>query len=247
MKYFLIALQFLTRIPVKIKDKIEDRDYGYSMAWFPAVGLILGLILALVFKLAIVLFNPAIAVVLAITAYMFLTGALHIDGLSDACDGLYGGKGDKIKTLEIMKDSRIGTIGALALVLDIGLRFALLYSLPVSRIPASLILMVVLGRWGQVFFCLNAPSARAESRGGYFSSSLTPGIFGFSTMIMFGISLFLLKPASLVLLLVFLVLIIRMSHNYFARKIGGITGDTIGAVNEGTEILVLLWMNTAGI
>ena len=247
MKYFLIALQFLTRIPVKIKDKIEDRDYGYSMAWFPAVGLILGLILALVFKLAIVLFNPAIAVVLAITAYMFLTGALHIDGLSDACDGLYGGKGDKIKTLEIMKDSRIGTIGALALVLDIGLRFALLYSLPVSRIPASLILMVVLGRWGQVFFCLNAPSARAESRGGYFSSSLTPGIFGFSTMIMFGISLFLLKPASLVLLLVFLVLIIRMSQNYFARKIGGITGDTIGAVNEGTEILVLLWMNTAGI
>src|SRR3990167_5989446 len=123
MKYFLIALQFLTRIPVKIKDKTEDRDYGYSMAWFPTVGLILGLILALVFKLAIVLFNPAIAVVLAITAYMFLTGALHIDGLSDACDGLYGGKGDKIKTLEIMKDSRIGTIGALALVLYIGFFF----------------------------------------------------------------------------------------------------------------------------
>ena len=247
MKYFLIALQFLTRIPVKIKDKIEDRDYGYSMAWFPTVGLILGLILALVFKLAIVLFNPAIAVVLAITAYMFLTGALHIDGLSDACDGLYGGKGDKIKTLEIMKDSRIGTIGALALVLDIGLRFALLYSLPVSRIPASLILMVVLGRWGQVFFCLNAPSARAESRGGYFSSSLTPGIFGFSSITMFGICLFLLKPFSLALLLVFLVLIIRLAKNYFARKIGGITGDAIGAVNEGIEILVLLWMNTAGI
>ena len=247
MKYFLIALQFLTRIPVKIKDKIEDRDYGYSMAWFPAVGLILGWILAMAFKLAVFLFNPAIAVVLVITIYMFLTGALHIDGLSDACDGLYGGKGDKVKTLEIMKDSRIGTIGALALVLDIGLRFVLLYSLPASRIPASLILMAVLGRWGQVFFCLNAPSARAESRGGYFSSSLTPGIFGFSSLTMFGICLFLLKPVSLVLLLVFLVLIIRIAKNYFRRKIGGITGDTIGAVNEGTEILALLWMNTAGI
>ena len=247
MKYFLIALQFLTRIPVKIKNKIEDRDYGYSMAWFPVVGLILGGILALVFKLAVFLFNPAIAVVLVITAYMFLTGALHIDGLSDACDGLYGGKGDKAKTLEIMKDSRIGTIGALALVLDIGLRFALLYSLPVSRIPASLILMAVLGRWGQVLFSLNSPSARAESRGGYFSSSLTSGIFGFSSLTMFGICLFLLKPVSLVLLLVFLVLIIRIAKNYFRRKIGGITGDTIGAVNEGTEILALLWMNTAGI
>ena len=247
MKYFLIALQFLSRIPVKIKDKIEDRDYGYSMAWFPAVGLILGWILVLVFKLVVLLFNPAIAVVLAITAYMFLTGALHIDGLADACDGLYGGKGNKEKTLEIMKDSRIGTIGALALVLDIGLRFALLYSLPVSKIPSALILMAVLGRWGQVLFSLNASSARAESRGGYFSSSLTPGIFGFSSMAMLGICLFLLKPVSLALLLVFLVLIVRIAKNYFRRKIGGITGDTIGAVNEWTEILVLLWMNTAGI
>lgn len=242
MKYFLIALQFLTRIPVKISDKIEDQDYGYSMAWFPVVGLILGWILALVFKLTVLVVNPAIAVVLVITIYMFLTGALHIDGLSDACDGLYGGKGDKVKTLEIMKDSRIGTIGALALVLDIGLRFALLYSLPVSRIPASLILMVVLGRWGQVFFCLNAPSARAESRGGYFSGSLTPAIFGFSSMTMLGMCLFLLKPVSLVLLLVFLVLIIRIAKNYFRRKIGGITGDTIGALNEITEIFVLFFM-----
>ena len=163
MKYFLIALQFLTRIPVKIKDKIEDRDYGYSMAWFPAVGLVLGGILALAFKLAVFLFNPAIAVLLVITIYMFLTGALHIDGLSDAGDGLYGGKGDKVKTLEIMKDSRIGTIGALALVLDIGLRFALLSSLPVSRIPASLILMAVLGRWGQVFLRKDRKSTRLNS------------------------------------------------------------------------------------
>src|SRR3990167_512606 len=247
MKNFLLALQFLTRIPVRIKDKIEDGDYGYSMAWFPAVGLILGGILALVFKLAALAVNPAIAVILVITVYMFLTGALHLDGLSDACDGLYGGKSDKVKTLEIMRDSRIGTIGALALVLDIGLRFALLYSLPVSRIPASLILMAVMGRWGQVFFCLNTPSARAEGRGGSFSSSLTPGIFGFSSITMFGICLFLLKPFSLALLLVFLVLIIRLAKNYFARKIGGITGDAIGAVNEGIEILVLLWMNTAGI
>ncbi len=245
MKYFFIALQFLTRIPVKIKDKIEDRDYGYSMAWFPAVGLILGGILTLVFKLALGLFNPAIAVLLAITAYMFLTGALHIDGLSDTCDGLYGGKGDKVKTLEIMRDSRIGTIGALALVLDIGLRFALLYSLPVSRIPASLILMAVLGRWGQVFFCLNAPSARTEGRGGSFSSSLTSGIFVFSSMIMFGICLFLLKPVSLALLLLFLSLVIRLARNYFRRKIGGITGDTIGAANEITEILVLFWCSGA--
>ena len=247
MKNFLLALQFLTRIPVRIKDKIEDGDCGYSMVWFPAVGLILGGILALVFKLAALAVNPAIAVILVITVYMFLTGALHIDGLSDACDGLYGGKGDKVKTLEIMRDSRIGTIGALALVLDIGLRFALLYSLPASRIPASLILMAVMGRWGQVFFCLNAPSARAEGRGGSFSSSLTPGIFGFSSITMFGICLFLLKPFSLALLLVFLVVIIRLAKNYFARKIGGITGDAIGAVNEGIEILVLLWMNTAGI
>ena len=247
MKYFLIALQFLTRMPVKIKDKIEERDYGYSMAWFPAVGLILGVILAMVFKLAIFLFNPAIAVVLVITVYMFLSGALHIDGLSDACDGLYGGKGDKVKTLEIMKDSRIGTIGALALVLDVGLRFALLYSLPVSIIPASLILMTVLGRWSQGLFSLNAPSARAESRGGYFSGSLTPGIFGFSSLTMLGICLFLLKPVSLILLLLFLILIICLAKNYFRRKIGGITGDTIGALNEAVEILVLLCMNTAGI
>ena len=247
MKYFLIALQFLTRIPVRIKGEIQPQDYGRAMVWFPLVGLILGILLVLGFKMAILLFPKAVAIILVLIAYALLTGAIHIDGLADTFDGLGAGETNKEKILEIMKDGPIGAMGALAISLDIILRFVLLDSLPLIKIPQALLAMVVLGRWAQVLFALNSTAAKTNSTGGYFSRSLTPAIFILATIIMLLISIFILKPLSLLFILFFILLIVLSAKNYFKRKIGGITGDTIGAANEITEISVLLWMSTAGI
>jgi adenosylcobinamide-GDP ribazoletransferase len=247
MKNFLIALQFLTRIPIKVKDAISQQDYGCSMVWFPAVGFILGLLLVLIFKSASALFPRPAAEILVITAYMFLTGAIHIDGLADTLEGLYGGRGNKEKTLAIMKDSAVGAIGALAIALDIILRFVLLDTLPLAKIPQVLIATAVLGRWAQVLFTLNSDSASKGGAGEAFSHGINPGIFILSTLIMLSINLFFLKPFTLLCALLFICALVLLMKNYFRRVIGGITGDTIGAANEVAEISVLLWMSTAAI
>ena len=245
MKYFLIALQFLTRIPVKIKEEIQPQDYGRSMAWFPLVGLVLGICSVLIFKTAVIFFPKAVAEILALSSYVFLTGALHIDGLADTWDGLCGGRGDPEKTLKIMKDSSVGAMGSLAISLDLLLRFVLLDSLPLTKLPQALIAMAVLGRWTQIVFVLNSTSPKPNSRAGYFNSSLTPAIFIFASGLMLLICAFIVKPVALISVLAFLSLFGLLCRNYFKRKIGGITGDTIGAVNETSEIFVLLWMNMA--
>lgn len=247
MKYFLIALQFLTRIPVRIKVEIQTQDYSRSMIYFPLIGFVLGLSQVLIFKAAIVFLSKAAAEILVITAYLFLTGAIHIDGLADTIDGLYGGRGNREKTLEIMKDSSVGAMGALAISLDVILRFVLLDSLSIAKIPQALIAMAVLGRWGQVLFALNSTAAKPNSTGGYFSSSLSPGIFILATGIMLLINIFVLKSLSLLCIFFLILLIVMAAKNYFKRKLSGITGDTIGAINELAEISVLLWMSTAGI
>ena len=247
MKYFLIALQFLTRIPVKIKEEIQPQDYGRSMAWFPLVGLVLGIGLVLVFKIAALFFPKAVAEILTLCAYVFLTGALHIDGLADTWDGLCAGKGQQEKTLEVMKDSRIGAMGSLAISLDLLLRFVLLDSLSLTKLPQALIAMAVLGRWSQIAFVLQSNSPKPNSRAGYFNSSLTPPIFIFASGLMVVICSFIITPFALISTLAFLLFFALFCKNYFKRVIGGITGDTIGAVNEASEIFVLLWMNMAAI
>lgn len=247
MKYFLIALQFLTRIPVQIKEEVVPQSHSRSMVWFPLVGLVIGICLVLVLKIGLFFFQRAIAEILVICAYVFLTGALHIDGLADTWDGICGGKGKKEKILEIMKDSSIGAMGALAIALDLLLRFVLLDSLPLAKLPQGLVAMVVLGRWAQVLFIFNSSVSKPQSSAGYFSHSLTPTIVIFATGLMLSLCIFIIKPLTLISTLAFLCLVILFCRNYFRRKIGGITGDTIGMVNETSEAFVLLWMNMAGI
>ncbi|RZL97119.1 MAG: hypothetical protein EOP73_26145, partial [Variovorax sp.] len=132
VRHFLLALQFFTRIPVTGR---LARWVGYSPAMlrasaahFPAVGWVVGAIGALAFALASVLWPPAVAAVLATVATVLATGAFHEDGLADVADGL-GGTQDRARALEIMRDSRIGAFGAIALVLALGLKLATLAAL----------------------------------------------------------------------------------------------------------------------
>lgn len=241
MKNFLLALQFLTRIPIKIKGKLDQGDHSQAMLYFPLAGLIIGLLLVLVFKFCSWFFPKSALSALVITVYALITGGLHIDGLADTCDGIYGGKDNKENILRIMKDSRIGAAGVLAICLDILLRYVFLNSIPEVKVPLALTSMAVLGRWSQVALVFHSSSAAVSSTAGVFSRNLNPAVFFLTTGLTILISLFLIKPLYLFFISCVLVCVILWFKNYLHRKIGGITGDTIGALNEVVEIIVLVF------
>ena len=126
MKRLLVALQFLTIIPFKIKGKVDDNDLGRSLIYFPIVGLLIGLILAGIAYFAAPI-PPLVTSALILIAWGVITGGIHLDGFADTCDGFYGNR-PKEDILRIMRDSRIGTMGAVGVALILLFKFAVLSS-----------------------------------------------------------------------------------------------------------------------
>jgi adenosylcobinamide-GDP ribazoletransferase len=237
VKRFLLALQFLTILPVKIKSVIEEKDFGASLASFPVVGLLIGLLLT--FAAASITFLPALvksAMILAL--YIFITGAIHLDGFADTCDGLYGNRSIE-KMLEIMRDSRIGAMGVIGIVLLLLLQFSAMASFPAEALWKILIVMCVFSRWSQVIACRSARYVRKEGKAKSFveySRSRDLVVGGIFTM---AISVLLMSWKGAAICLISLVPVSGVIY-YIKTKIGGMTGDTIGAVNEVAEVCVLV-------
>lgn len=236
MRSFLIALQFLTIFPVKIKSEIKNGDFGLSLLYFPFVGLAIGLILsssAVLFSFLPVLVKGAL--ILAVS--VIITGGIHLDGFADTSDGFYGNK-PKEKILEIMRDSRIGAIGAMGLILLLLFKFSLIVNLQGAILWKALIEMAVFSRWSQVLACGITPYARQEGKAKYFieyadRKILVPGG-------VFTIALFLLMAGLKGIFLFTLpFLCVLLFIRYIKRRIGGMTGDIIGAISEIAEVSVL--------
>ena len=151
MTPFFIALQFLTRLKIVNQTEWSVEDFGKSVVAFPYVGLIIGLILAILYGV-LSPFIPIMPLMLIIVVAEFLiTGGLHADGLMDTSDGLFSGR-ERERKLEIMKDSRIGSFGVVAFVFVTLLKWQLLASIPSSEfIPMALIMMPLMSRWSMVF------------------------------------------------------------------------------------------------
>lgn len=147
MRSLLAAFRFLTRIPLPGRPTEADELQG-AVAWFPLVGALVGLFTAGVFQLACRLWPPTVAAALAVAAGLLLTGGFHEDGLSDAVDGLGGGF-TRDKVLAIMKDSRIGAYGSMALLCALLLRWSLLVALG-ERALLAFPMAMALGRWSIV-------------------------------------------------------------------------------------------------
>lgn len=238
MKRFLIALQFLTVLPFNIKGKIEEEDFGRSLAYFPVVGLLIGLVLAGAAYISSSL-PPLAASALILITWVIITGGIHLDGFADTCDGFYG-KRPREEILKIMRDSRIGTMGAAGVAMLLIFKFAALSSIQTEDLWKVLIAAAVFSRWGQAFVCSVSEYARAEGKAGYFikyakKTDIFAGaaftlILNWFLMGLEGIILFTLLSAVIFLFL-----------RYAKRKIGGMTGDTIGAVNEIAEASALLF------
>ncbi len=236
---FRLAISFLTVLPVGRDIQATPEMLGRSMGLFPAVGLMLGLGLCICNWLLDSLLPRAVLDCLLILLLIAVTGALHLDGVADLIDGLAGGK-DHQSTLEIMKDSRVGAIGVVGLVMVLLLKYLSLYHIPLEYKNAALIFMPVAGRWMQLCLSCYSPYIRPEGGIGIaFVENVGQAEFlrGTAALILTALVLFWGKGIFLVFLLgIATMLFLR----YFETRLGGITGDVLGAVTEMVEVLVLI-------
>jgi adenosylcobinamide-GDP ribazoletransferase len=238
MRLFLIAFQFLTIVPLPFCVNCEEEDLGRSMSFFPLVGLCLGALLAGADFLLAPLLPRAVADLLLVVLLTVVTGALHLDGLSDVCDGL-AARGARERFLEIMKDSRVGAVGAVALVLALGLKYQALLALPLAHKRDALIFFPAVARLAQVQMTVGARRARPSGLGSAFvgGAGLLQLAVAFVLTVAVGyLTLGLVGVASILVLLVPTWCIKAWSHG----RLGGITGDVIGCASELNEIFCLL-------
>ena len=230
IKRFLLSLQFLTILPVSLK-KASDEEISSSCIFFPATGALIGLILwSMSSAVSTLHLDPCLAAAITITTLVIITGGLHLDGLADTFDALAAGN-DKSARLDVLRDSSIGTMGALALISVIILKILLLSEIAsFNKLPA-LLPMCVLSRWSQIIPLRLFDYARKEGKAKIFFSRLDNGILltaGLSALL-FGI--FILWPWGLYLFAGVSMLAFILGK-IFNRQFGGLTGDIIGAINE---------------
>ncbi|MBU1122834.1 MAG: adenosylcobinamide-GDP ribazoletransferase [Candidatus Omnitrophota bacterium] len=238
MKHFLIALQFLTTIPIKIKPSLDK--IPQSLIYFPAVGLFLGAILTIFNILLTGIHLPAFLVnVILVVSLIILTGSLHLDGLADTFDAFLSGK-PKSEMLKIMRDSHIGTMGVLSLISVILLKIGLLGSLNPAAKNGSLLLMCVLSRYVLVFSIFKFPYARETGKAKIFFNNITIKTLSLSSLISLILAVILLKIKGIILFFMLLIFVFLLGK-FITKKIGGLTGDSLGAITEITEVFILFF------
>ena len=242
---FVTALQFLTRIRLFRDPDYDDGLFGRSVKFFPLVGLLAGSILAGVAVLTGGWLPGTVRSTLLVTLSVFITGGLHCDGLMDSADGLFSGRARE-RMLEIMKDSRVGSFGVIAIFLLLLWKWALLHDLPDSLLVPALISMMTFGRFAMILAILRFPYARPEGMGKAFAlyagtHSLGPALatlLGLLAVFYFVTGPLVCGIAAAAALAA--ILFAFWFGRWTTHKLGGMTGDTYGAVTELSELVVLI-------
>lgn len=234
IKSFFSTISFLTTIPT---PKKFSQELKHLIIFFPLVGFIIGGTLLLVNILGSFFFPKQVVNLLIILSFVMITGGLHLDGLADTVDGFYAGK-NKEDILRIMDDARTGAMGVIGIVLVLLSKFVLINNIPENIFNQSLFLIPVVGKWSMVLLLKISKSAKEDGLGNTFVKNTTSGDFILSGLFTFLITIFLFKLKGILILLAVSVIIFVFS-GYTRKKIGGITGDTLGAINEGCELLTL--------
>lgn len=235
-KHFLSAIQLLTIIPLRIsfdRDQVEK-----SVLYFVPVGFLIGAILLGSHWILKSYLHPAVLSSFLLVIWVFITGAIHLDGFIDTMDGLYAGR-TKEERLKIMHDTKIGSIGVVSVIILLLMKFSLLYSINSLNIWQALLITPAWSRWGMVLMCCLFPYAKEEGKGRIFVEGVRKWYILPQGIVVLVCSLFLLGWETFYILIL-LSLFIYFFGLLLKKKIGGITGDTIGAVNEIGEVLPLL-------
>ncbi|CAB1252348.1 adenosylcobinamide-GDP ribazoletransferase [Clostridium sp. MT-14] len=245
MNDFLLMIQFLTRIPVNKNLNCGKENFKRASIFMPVIGLIVGGIQWAVYKLAVLILPVNVSVAVVMLVGIILTGALHIDGLGDMCDGFFAFKGNN-RIIEIMKDSRIGSYACVTIVMDLLLKYSLLCFI-VPRFSFVIIAAPVIGRFSIVFIAFIGKTAKSTGSGNLFIGNIGKFQIFITTCITVAILLFIVNMNLKYMIMVILTALIvaTLFNLYCNRKIGGLTGDLFGADNEMVEIVTMLMVSVA--
>ncbi|MEM1037077.1 MAG: adenosylcobinamide-GDP ribazoletransferase [Pseudomonadota bacterium] len=235
---FLLAVQFLTRVPIGRLNVYTPERMTAATRYYPLVGALVGGFCALMFVASDTALPTAVAVLLSIAAGLLLTGAFHEDGLADTFDGIGGGL-TRERALEIMRDSRLGTYGTLALVTALAIKAAALISMPTVMIPAALITAHGLSRLSSIIVIATSRYVRDEGTG----KPVAGGISFISLLVALVtgaaiVAIWCLLYPSLAITWALGAMVIGhgLMRVFFEPKLGGYTGDTLGAIQQASEI-----------
>ncbi len=238
---FSLAWQLLTILPLPGRpgSGIAAATFGSSLHWFPIVGFLLGASLVMIDRLSEGVFPPVVSNMGLLALYVLVTGGLHLDGWADTIDALAGGR-DPEHRLTILRDSRIGALGATGLMLILGLRYVGLLTLPVGLREGMLLCMPAVGRWAMVIGSWGVVYPRSEGLAAPFIRTVSwrnvlvaSILLGLGLWGVFGI-------ISALVVMIGVCLVIRSVVWWMSKKFGGVTGDVLGAMNEGIEVLYLI-------
>ncbi|RFA26844.1 adenosylcobinamide-GDP ribazoletransferase [Alkalilimnicola ehrlichii] len=235
MRALLIALVFLTRIPIPFRGVPHERDIGRSQLFYPLVGLLLGGVLVGVFFL-LGGREPLLVAAILLAVWVLMTGGLHLDGLADSADAWAGGLGDRERTLAIMKDPACGPSGVVFLILTLLIKWAALVVLVEWQLWEALLIAPVLGRAAVPLLFLTTPYVRPGGLGSALAEHM-PRLELMAMLAVLALVLLLFASWPMVVAAVVGCLLLRW---LMLRRIGGTTGDTAGATIELVEMIVLL-------
>ncbi len=239
----IAALRFLSVLPAPGNALLFDKDETdprliIGCEYFPLVGLLLAIVLWLLALLFSRLLPQLALSALIVVALVILTGGLHLDGLMDTCDGLFGGR-TRERKLEIMRDSRVGSFGVLGALCILLLKFALLASIPTHSLPLALLLAFPAARWSMALALHVFPPARATGLGAAYHHAITTKRLLITGLVALVIALLIGQLTGLIAWITgsLVSLVIGL---FITKNIGGITGDSCGAINETVEVAILL-------
>ncbi len=238
--HLLMALQFLTIFPLKLPGEAEESDFGKSTSFFPLVGLAQGLVLLIAYKVLSLVLPGVVVDAFILLFLILLNGGLHIDGFCDTIDG-FGGSRERSETLRIMKDSNVGAFAVTGVALLFLLKYAGLTSIPVDHKSGIIVSLPVFSLWSMVLLMRLHDYAREEGGTGQSFTQHTGSRELITATI---ITLIVTLPAMgiyalLVFLLVFLATLLMGEYSKY--RLGGVTGDVLGAAKEVNDALVLVF------
>ncbi len=244
LRLFFTALQFFTRLPIPAWVGFDPAWLQYAARYLPMIGWLVALVTAFVVIVAQLLWAPIVAVLLSTIAGILLTGALHEDGFADVCDG-FGGVAQTPRILEIMRDSSIGAYGAMGIVLLLATKITALSLLPPLQIAPALLLAHPVSRWMSISLIWRMqyvgeqgkakPVAQQMSVAGWLFAAVTALV----PLLLCG-GMRWLPWISVIVAILLAVLVTLYLARKFAHRIGGYTGDCLGAVQQVSEVACYL-------
>lgn len=243
---FLAALRFLTIIPLPWRRGVSPEELGRSTVYFPVVGIIIGLVLAGLNWVLSLILPSAVVNILLLISLVLLSGALHLDGFADTCDGIAGHK-----TVEdrwrVMHDSRVGGFGTVGICCLLLAKYISLNSVPGHLSMMTLVMMPAISRWAMVYAVFTYPYARPSGLGKTVKQETGWQRFTIATIITLAAATGLSRWANIayfylsgLAIMAGTCIIITVMAAYLKRKFAGLTGDTYGAINEVSEVCVLI-------